>query len=388
MKRVLPDDDTELVLIVDQFEELFTLSPSETTGAFTRALACAASDDRSRLRVLITLRADFYDRPLAMAGFGELVRDHTIAVTPLDADELVQAITGPAERVGLTVEPALVVELVADATANPASLPLLQYALTELYERREPRMLTLSAYRDLGGLSGSVASRADALCDEIGDVASVRLLFERLVTPGDGVEDTRRRAHRSELTGVPDEVIDAFGTARLLAFDHDPVTREPSVEIADESLLRTWPRLRAWLDEDRESLRILRHLSDAAAAWETRGREPGDLYRGARLVAAGDVLASHPERLTAMETEFVAASAFAAQADDRRRRRATHRLRALAVGLGITLVGALIAGAVRGLPAKRGTRPARHRHGPRGRRGAGSLRREGRRDGGPSGSPR
>ena len=126
---------------------------------------------------------------------------------------------------------------------NPASLPLLQYTLTELYDRRDGTRLTLDAYRELGGLAGSVAGRADALCEEVGDVDAVRGLFERLVSPGAGTEDTRRRARMSELHGVPASVIEAFGDARLLAFDHDPVTREPTVEVAHEALIRNWPRL-------------------------------------------------------------------------------------------------------------------------------------------------
>ncbi len=141
-------------------------------------------------------------------------------------------------------------------------------------------------------------------------------------------------------------MIEAFGDARLLAFDHDPVTREPTVEVAHEALIRNWPRLRGWLDEDRESLTVMRHLTDAADAWDARGREPGDLYRGARLAAAAELVAAKPSQLSAVETAFVAASDDAAQADDRRRRRSSRRLRTLTVGLAITLVGALIAGAI------------------------------------------
>ena len=345
-KRILPEDDTELVLVIDQFEELFTLASAEERVTFGDALVAAATDPRSRVRTVITLRADFYDRPLAVGGLGELVRDHTVAVTPLDGDELERAITGPADRVGVSVEPALVAALVADTTTNPASLPLLQYTLTELYDRRDGTRLTLDAYRELGGLAGSVAGHADALCEGVGDVDTVRGLFERLVSPGAGTEDTRRRARMSELHGVPASVIEAFGDARLLAFDHDPVTREPTVEVAHEALIRNWPRLRGWLDEDRESLTVMRHLTDAADAWEVHGREPGDLYRGARLAAAADLVAAKPSQLSARETEFVAASDDAAQADDRRRRRSSRRLRTVTVGLAITLVGALIAGAI------------------------------------------
>ncbi len=345
--RVLPEDsDTELVLIVDQFEELFTHTDAETRSRFASALVHVAIDDRCRARLLVTLRADFYDRPLTVPGLGELVRDHTVAMTPLDGDELERSITHPASRVGVSVEPELVAKLVADATTNPASLPLLQYSLTELYEQRTGGQMTLTAYSQLGGLAGAVAGRAEELCASVGDVEDVRRLFTRLVTPGEGTADTRRRARRSELAGVPDEVVDAFGAARLLAFDHDPATREPTVEVAHEALIRNWPRLRAWLAEDRDGLRVLRHLSDSAGAWDSRGREPGDLYRGARLAAATDLVSGSPERLTEIEAEFVAASREAADADEHRRRRSTRRLRRFAAGLSIALVCALIAGVV------------------------------------------
>ena len=115
-----------------------------------------------------------------------------------------------------------------------------------------------------------------------------------------------------------------------------PRAREPTVEVAHEALIRNWPRLRAWLAEDRDGLRVLRHLSDSAGAWDSRGREPGDLYRGARLAAATDLVSGSPERLTEIEAEFVAASREAADADEHRRRRSTRRLRRFAAGLSIS----------------------------------------------------
>ena len=228
VSRVLPDDSaTELVLIVDQFEELFTHTDAETRSRFASALEHLASDERCRARVLVTLRADFYDRPLTVPGLGELVRDHTVAMTPLDGDELERTITHPASRVGVSVEPELVAKLIADATTNPASLPLLQYSLTELYERRDGGHMTLAAYTELGGLAGAVAGRAEDLCASVADVEDVRRLFTRLVTPGEGTEDTRRRARRSELAGVPDDVVDCVrrgATAGLRSRPRDPRT--------------------------------------------------------------------------------------------------------------------------------------------------------------------
>jgi hypothetical protein len=167
--------------------------------------------------VIITLRADFYDRPLLHPDFGNLLRQHTEVVTPLMADELVRAIVGPAERVGVTLEPGLVAAIVADVNEQPSALPLLQYALTELFERREGRHLTRKAYQRVGGVRGALGRRAEEVyagLDKAGQTAT-RQLFLRLVTLGEGVKDTRRRISQAELTSIafrtPDAAEDSAG---------------------------------------------------------------------------------------------------------------------------------------------------------------------------------
>jgi WD40 repeat protein len=257
------------------------------------------------------------------------MQQRTEVVIPMTADELVRAIERPAARVGVGVEPELVAALVADVNEQPGALPLLQYTLSELFEERADGRLTLGAYRALGGISGALAQRADAVYDALdapGQTAA-RALFSRLVTLGEGVEDTRRRVLRAEVEGLsvmdgrpptadgetenenasgsrPSAVggpLDAFGRARLLAFDRDPLTRGPTVEIAHEALLRAWPRLRGWLDEDRAALRLSRLLTAAAAEWKAAGGADGFLLRGARLdqlapLAGGTVALTEGER--------------------------------------------------------------------------------------------
>ncbi len=223
--------------------------------------------------MVVTIRADFYDRPLADPAVGPQVREATFALTPLTPVELERAITAPAAKVGVRLEAGLVADLVSDVAAQPASLPLLQYALTELYDHRDGATMTVAAYEEMGRLAGAMTARAEAVC-AAGPVEDSRRLFTRLVTPGEGVEDTRHRARMSELAAVPPSVIDAYGAARLLTFDVDAATREPTVEVAHEALLRHWPRLRAWLDEDRDGLRLHRHLADSALVVGA-GRSPG-----------------------------------------------------------------------------------------------------------------
>ena len=165
---ILPNDGSELVLIIDQFEEVFTLVEDEATRQhFLNLLYTAVTDPRSRVRVIITLRADFYDRPLRYPDFGDLVRNRMETILPLTAKGLERAITGPAERVGVTFEEGLVATIVADMNYQAGALPLLQYALTELFERRDGRTLTHAAYREIGGAVGALAKRAEELYTEL-----------------------------------------------------------------------------------------------------------------------------------------------------------------------------------------------------------------------------
>src|ERR671911_515910 len=282
----------EVVLVVDQFEEAFTLTTDERERElFLESLRVAAADPESRLRVIVTLRADFYDRPLVYPRFGELLADRTEAVPPLAPDELERAIRGPAERLGVRPEPGLVAELIADVAHQPGALPLLQYALTELFERPNQDRLTLAAFQDVGGATGALSARAEQLYETTDPTGrrATKQVFLRLVTLGEGRQDTRRRVTRSELDALEvereaiDLVLDTFGRHRLLTFDREPSTREPTVEIAHEALLGAWGRLRPWIDDAREDLRQERGLARAAAEWGGSDDDRSFLLRGARL---------------------------------------------------------------------------------------------------------
>ena len=292
VKRVLPGSESELLLVIDQFEEVFTLLDDEATRAhFLQSLLAISQDSHSRMRIILTMRADFYDRPLLYPHFGELVRQSTEVVLPLNPDELAQAIDGPAERVGLRLEDGLTAAIIRDIGEQPGALPLLQHALSELYERREGRVLTMAAYEASGRVAGALARRADELYESL-DKAGERLarhLFLRLVTPGDGAEDTRRRVLQSELYMGGDEdeklsaIIDLFGKYRLLTFDRDPATRAPTVEVAHEALIRRWPRLKEWIEANRDDLRIYQRVAHATREWLNAEQDPSFLASGARL---------------------------------------------------------------------------------------------------------
>ncbi len=296
VKRVLPggsaEVDNELVLLIDQFEEVFTRTQDEEERAhFLKSILAAASDPDSHLRIIVTLRADFYDRPLAYPEFGKLMHDCTMVVLPLMREDLEQVIIKPAMKIGLTLESGLVESIVADVGDQPGALPLLQYALTELFERRTGSVMTLQAYRDIGGVTGALAGRATELYHDLDEQAQqiTRQIFLRLVILGEGTEDTRRRVLLDELLSLQHEeqivqvVIDIFGKYRLLTFDHDPVTRTPTVEVAHEALIRQWQLLHQWIEDSREDLRLQRRVTAAATDWLNAGRDPSFLATGTRL---------------------------------------------------------------------------------------------------------
>ena len=294
--RILPDDpDVELLLVIDQFEEIFTLVQDEDTRAqFLDSLVEAILDERSRLRLVVTMRADFVDRPLQYVDFGELVRQRSEFVLPLTADELEQVITQPITQLGMAVEPELVTSIVREVGDQPGTLPLLQYALTELFERRKGAVLTRAAYETSGGVLGALGRRADEIYDSLDIAAQVatKQLFLRLITLGEGVEDTRRRVLRREMFSLGDphrpqffiqQPLEQFGKYRLLTFDYDPATREPTVEVAHEALLREWGWLRDWLTESRDDVRLQRLLANEAREWENAQQDRSYLLRGTRL---------------------------------------------------------------------------------------------------------
>jgi WD40 repeat protein len=381
VNQALPNDGrTELLLLIDQFEEVFTLVETEADRVhFLNSLKMAVNDPASRLHLIITLRADFVDRPLQYIDFGELLRKHNEFVLPLSRAELRESIVAPATGVGAIVEDELITTMINDVGDQPGALPLLQYALTELFERRKGRRLTLEAYRESGGVLGALARRAEEIYIGLSkpDQEAARQLFLRLVTLGEGTEDTRRRVKQTELTAMGgdqkslNEVIDTYTRYRLLTIDRDVATRIPTVEVAHEALIRTWTRLREWLSASREDLRIQRRLMAAATEWFHGHHETSFLASGARLDQFEAWSKETTLSLGTEEKEFLAASIAerekqnAAETDRKAREAATARLarnfQRITVGLalvGILAVLALFAAANQAVTAQEQARQA------------------------------
>lgn len=353
-KHILPNDESRLVLIIDQFEELFSSGTSEDTRRlFLRNLTTIAGDERSRVRVILTMRADFFDRPLEYPEFAAVLKAGLVTVSALSDEGLAQAIAGPARRVGLDLEPGLVGRITADVEGQPGGLPLLQYALTELFNRRQGSLLTIDGYQATGGVVGALGRRAEELYQELSPSGkeAVRQLFLRLVTVDEITGDTRRRVRQTELRtlavdqGALDQALQQFGSFRLLSFDRHPVTRGPTVEVAHEALLREWDRLKEWIDGQREDLTLHRRLNSSAQEWVDSGLDRSFLLRGGRLDQAEQWAQGSGIALSYEEGEYLAASRKLRSAENlivrKRRLMVTWGLVAAVVVLGVLVALAL-----------------------------------------------
>ncbi|MFE0515502.1 hypothetical protein [Streptomyces sp. NPDC058964] len=337
-QRLTPKDgDGDTWLIVDQFEELYTLchDPAERDRFIDRLLA--ATEPVNQLRVIIAVRADFVGRCAEHPALTAALQDATVLAGPMSRDELREAIVKPAQAVGLIVERTLTTRILDEVEGEPGALPLMSHALLETWHRRKGRALTENAYEAAGGLHGAIAGTAELLYTRLSSdqVRLARRLLLRLVTPGQGAPDTRRPVDRSELDQVSggdlDEILESMARARLVTVDGE------HVDLAHEALLTAWPRLRSWIEEDRQRLLLHRALAQDARSWETHGRDPGALYRGVRLASAEEAFTfERSAELTALETDFLKASR-AARGKERR------RLRTFTASLSLLLVLALVA---------------------------------------------
>ncbi|MDQ4107778.1 MAG: WD40 repeat domain-containing protein, partial [Actinomycetota bacterium] len=281
-------------------------------------------------------------------------------VIPLSAEELERAISGPAKRGDVTLEPGLVAAMLGDVAEEPGGLPLMEYALTELFERRDDRVLFLEAYRQIGGVSGALGRRAEELYGELDDDGkeAARQLFLRLVALGEGTEDTRRRVPRAEVASLDVDqqamttVLDTFGASRQLSFDRDARTGAPTIELAHEAMLTAWPRLHRWIDAAREDLRTERRVAAAARDWIEADRDPSFLLSGSRLEQTETWEATSGLAVTPEEREYLDASRAERErrnADEEARRahedelerRSFRRLRALVAVLGVAVLVAI-----------------------------------------------
>ena len=328
-----------VVLVVDQFEELFTLASESERKHFVDLLLETVDYAGDRFKLIFTLRADFIASCLEIPKLSQIIQKFSVLVPPyLTESEYREAIVKPATQVGLKVEPGLEEILLQELSGGTGDLPLLQFVLQKLWENRQAGVLTLGAYRKLGGIKGALEKQAQDLYDSLDPEtqAAAKWIFLNLTKLGDGTEDTRRRVTKSDLivpkypaeliektlqklteakliiTNLPSGIVTGVSRGDRQIADYSQLLRkameqQPTVEVVHEILIRHWSTLRWWLEENRSRLKLQRQIEQAAILWKKKNQQPDFLLRGIRLVEAEEIFQQYPDELMEVSQDFIQA---------------------------------------------------------------------------------
>ncbi|MEO1644444.1 MAG: hypothetical protein AAFR67_04610, partial [Chloroflexota bacterium] len=349
-----PDDGSEVFLFIDQFEELFTLTQDENIrNDFLTSLAYAVTQPDSRLRLMLTMRADFFGYPLEYEAFAGMFSKHNEAVPPLSREQLRSTIVEPARLAGIIIEDMLVNALLDAVEEQPGALPLLQYTLTEMVNELiagadvtsgvSARRMTFSKYESMGGIAGALVQRANAIYDKLTPEAQdiARLLFLSIVTVAEG-KPTSRTTIWTDLQvddrDLLERIIEAFSKYRLLSTDQDPVTRAPTVEVAHEALIQEWRLFKDWIEANNESLRIRYELEVERSRWLSYDKDTSFLATGLQLAQFESLLTDDFVTLGKDEREYIIASRDEEDRELRDFRRRNQRLQIISTGFAIASI--------------------------------------------------
>ncbi|MCP5108890.1 MAG: hypothetical protein GY950_36240, partial [bacterium] len=326
----------KLLVVIDQFEELFTQTrDEEMRSRFISLLLEAVEVVKGPVTVILTIRSDFIGKCVFYKELNMFVIENLVQVEPMGMEELRRAIEEPAHMVGLYFEEGLVNWILDDVKGAPGELPLLEHALLELYDRRDGGSLSLSAYDAVGGIAGALVNRAETEFNKLDDIEKdiLRKMFVlRMIQPGEGTEDTRRRAAKKDLLAIGgdaekvDRMLNRWIEARLLTATRDSSGGLVLVDVAHEALIRKWHKIREWMEEGRESARLTGMLRQAVSEWLKENRSPGFLFQGGRLVQMEGLVKTHAGDLTDDEIEFVKAGVLQREAKERKELQAAQAL--------------------------------------------------------------
>jgi energy-coupling factor transporter ATP-binding protein EcfA2 len=326
LRRLVQNSDAEHVfLVIDQFEESFTLCTDILRRQqFFETILSALDETSDHLSVLVAMRSDFVGRCFenSYSGLADKVQNNLVAVLPMEYAELKEAIIGPAFSIGINIEPELVQTLLNDIEKSPGNLPLLQYTLRELWTHQENNTLKLKTYIQLGGITGTLQQRADAVYETLNAEQKViaQHIFLSLTQPGDNVEDTRRRVAKHDLVTARhaetaiSEVIQTLSDANLIVTSEEisPIdaSRLAVVDVAHEALIRHWKQLQEWLEKSRDLLVKQRRVENDAKEWSQHGKSRSYLLKGIKLVEAKQLFkdSKQPVELSSQAQDFVAKS--------------------------------------------------------------------------------
>jgi WD40 repeat protein len=332
-----------LLLIVDQWEELYTqTSNSADRQRFVEELLNAARCGTS-FSVVLTVRGDFFGRVLENRALADNLQGAVVNLSAMNRDELARAIIEPSGRVGLDFEPGLTDRILDDVGNEPGNLPLLEFLLTELWQHRARGNLTHAAFESVGGISKALAHYADGVAARFtADQNRLKRIFVQLVRPGEGTEDTRQVATREQLGESNWPLVKQLADARLVVTGSDDRegTTVETAEVVHEALIRHWQPLRQWIDQDRQFRVWQNRLRESLKEWHDNDNDEGALLRGARLLEAEERLRAHRDDLSASEREYLEASA-AHQAKESVARHRVRRALIASLSLGLIAAGGL-----------------------------------------------
>ncbi len=302
---------TRLLLIADQFEEMFTLCEDVAMrhrfmDELVEAIDIQKFREEQNFSLVLTLRADFLGQALAYRPFATALQSADVKLGPMSRQDLVRAIANPAKRLGVTFEPGLVMRIVGDVGDEPGNLPLLEFALSALWSLREHNQMTHDAYVQIGGVAGALARHANEVYASLTpqEQKLARRAFAQMVQPGDGTEDTRRVAVREDLTAEEWQLAQKLANERLVVTGVNEAGKE-TVEVVHEALIRSWGLLRQWMSEDRNYRSWQERLRSAMNQWQSSGRDEGALLRGTPLQQAMEWANRETIILSTQEQTFI-----------------------------------------------------------------------------------
>ncbi|MCA2699705.1 MAG: WD40 repeat domain-containing protein [Microcystis sp. M179S2] len=296
-----------VLLIADQFEELYTLCPDETIRRNFLDKLTTSPFERVGMVLVLTMRADFLGNALSYRPFADVLQNTDLKLGPMNREELTEVIEKPAQKLGVTFEAGLVERILDDVESEPGNLPLLEFALTELWQRRQGQQLTHLAYTEIGQVQGALARHANEEYDKLSEAQreQMRRIFIQLVRPGEGTEDTRRLATKAELGAVNWALVKQLADARLVVTSRSEEAQVETVEVVHEALIRNWGELRGWMDTDRVFRAWQERLRGAMGQWQKTQGDEGSWLRGAALAEAEEQLKQRPEDISQSEQDFI-----------------------------------------------------------------------------------
>lgn len=322
--------DRTVVFLIDQFEEAFTLCLDvDKTHAYLETLLTLINDPEGQTYILLTMRTDFEEHVARYPAFQAAFEKSSFHLTPLSAREVREVIEKPAERINLKFEAGIVDALIADILGEQAALPLLQFSLLKLWEKRKRNRISWDAYRAVGGGRRALEISADAFYNSliVEDQQALKQIFLKLVVPGEGLEVTGKRIRRTELytksvaSDRIDRVLESLVAERLIRLTPAVNPEDEQLEIAHEALIRNWPALVGWIEEARVDLRQRRSLTNASEEWQKLGQDPNALWSGLQLLRSRDY-----EDLSPLEQKFLEASLAREKAEEARELEQARRL--------------------------------------------------------------